>query len=133
MFSNCFVISVSELKLTLFSKVKVEYFISKRTHKLNASRFWVKIWCQTHLYCCFEPIADYPSAILSFADYPSAIPTVVSESIVLWRDRSTHCIESFSDRGGQRASFIKYSGNDSASVGWKSFRLRGSKPNILRF
>jgi hypothetical protein len=38
--------------------VKVEYFISEKIYKLNILRFWVKVWCWTHLYYCFGPNMD---------------------------------------------------------------------------
>jgi hypothetical protein len=34
---------------TLLSKVEVEQFISGRTHKPNALRFWVIVWRPTHM------------------------------------------------------------------------------------
>jgi hypothetical protein len=36
-----------ELSPTLLRKVEVEHFISRKTHKLNALRFWVRVWCLT--------------------------------------------------------------------------------------
>ncbi|MCI57155.1 hypothetical protein A2U01_0078406, partial [Trifolium medium] len=47
---------------------------------------------------------------------PHRDPTRVSEPMVRRRVRSTPCIKSLPDKGGQAASPIKYSGNDSASV-----------------
>jgi hypothetical protein len=38
------------LSLTLFRKVNVEHFIGENIHKPNVLRFWVKMWCPTHLY-----------------------------------------------------------------------------------
>jgi hypothetical protein len=42
----------SELCLTLDRIVNVEHFISERTHEPNVLRFWVKMWCSTHLCSC---------------------------------------------------------------------------------
>jgi hypothetical protein len=52
-------------------------------------------------------------------------PIVVSESIVPRRVRTAPCIEIFSDKGGQRASFIKYNGNGGVTVWMKKFPLEG--------
>jgi hypothetical protein len=38
--------------------------INKTTHKPNVLRFWIKIWCSTHLYCCSEPNMDDPLGFL---------------------------------------------------------------------
>jgi hypothetical protein len=38
--------------LTLLEKVEIEYFINEKIHKHNVLRFWVKIWCLTHVYSC---------------------------------------------------------------------------------
>ena len=38
-------------------KVNVEYFISERTHKPNALRFSVEVWCLYHVYDCSWPDA----------------------------------------------------------------------------
>ncbi|MCI42359.1 hypothetical protein A2U01_0063596, partial [Trifolium medium] len=47
---------------------------------------------------------------------PPRDPTRVSESVVRRRIRLTPCIKSLPDKGGQTASPVKCSGNDSASV-----------------
>jgi hypothetical protein len=39
--------------LTLLRNVEVEHFISEMTHKLNTLKFWVKVWCPTHLLKLF--------------------------------------------------------------------------------
>jgi hypothetical protein len=41
--------------------MKIEQFISKRIHKLNALRFWIKVWWLTNLYGCSESYVDIPN------------------------------------------------------------------------
>jgi len=36
----------------MVKRVDVEYFISNMTHKPIVIRFWVKVWCPTHLHGC---------------------------------------------------------------------------------
>ncbi|MCI34605.1 hypothetical protein A2U01_0055825, partial [Trifolium medium] len=80
--------------------MEVEHFISMRTHKSNALRFWVKMWCPTHLYSCSEPNVDD-------SRLPPRDPTVVSESMVQRMVRPATYIESLSNKGGQAASPVE--------------------------
>jgi hypothetical protein len=40
------------LSITLVKRVEVEHFICEITHKPDSLRFWVKMWCQSHLNSC---------------------------------------------------------------------------------
>jgi len=53
-------------------RVKVEHLISKRTHKPNALRFWVRVWRLSRLCDCSSLDVDGPPS-------SSTDPTVVSE------------------------------------------------------
>jgi hypothetical protein len=108
-----------ELSPTLLKKVEVEHFISRKTHKLNTLRFWVRVWCPTLLWSCSWTQCGWSPWLL-----PHGGPTVVSEPMV--RDRAP-CVESLPDKGGQAAGPVVQVANGGTSVyGWKSFRLRGS-------
>jgi hypothetical protein len=56
----------SELSFILLKNVKIEHFISEMTHKSNALRFWLKVWCLTHLYSYFESnVEDLLAALVT--------------------------------------------------------------------
>ncbi|GAU41469.1 hypothetical protein TSUD_237190 [Trifolium subterraneum] len=63
-----------ELSPTSGETMNVERFISEMTHKPNALRFWVKVWCPTHLGSC-------PRLNVMI---PRPHPTMVPESIRLF-------------------------------------------------
>ena len=54
-------------------KVEVEHFISERIHKPIALRFWVRVWCLSHLCGC-------SSLYMSGPPGSPRDPTVVSKS-----------------------------------------------------
>jgi hypothetical protein len=49
-----------ELSSTLLRKLKVWHFICVRNHKPNVLRFWVKMWCLTHLIIIVKTNVYYP-------------------------------------------------------------------------
>ena len=95
-------------------KVEVEHFISERTHKLIALRFWVRVWCLSHLYGCLD-VGGPPGSPRD--------PTVVSEP---WFDEGFDRLlvsKVLLTKGVQAAGSVVGGDNSSTSIsvcGWKS-------------